>query len=100
MKKLYRLTTAICSDTHAPPPYIEVLSRANINIVEITEDPGETMVQIELMEIRRSQRQDVMIEKRRRAVIDKKYYIQESDKRKLSNEETFQEFSYEKRKFV
>ena len=53
------------------PPYIETLPAASINIVEVTEDPGTPMAQIEMREIRRRQRQDNTIETWRRAVIDK-----------------------------
>ena len=51
-------------------PYIETLPAANINIIEVTEDPGTPMAQIEMREIRRRQRQDSTIETWRRAVID------------------------------
>ncbi|XP_053372981.1 uncharacterized protein LOC123532109 [Mercenaria mercenaria] len=52
-------------------PYIETLQSMNINIIDVTEDPGQPMAQIEMREIRRKQREDPIIDKWRIAVIDK-----------------------------
>ena len=60
---------AICSSTSNL--YTDVLPACNINIVEVTEEPGVPLAQIEYMEIRRQQRADPFIEKWRRTVIDK-----------------------------
>ena len=54
------------------PPYIETLPVFNINIVEVLEEPGQVLAQKEMLEIRRAQRNDTLIEKWRRAVIDNK----------------------------
>ena len=51
---------------------IETLPTASINIVEATESPGQPMAQIEQREIRRSQREDMILGKWVRATIDKK----------------------------
>ena len=61
---------AIC---HAlfPIPYIETLPCYNIDIVEATDIPGQSLALKEVREIRRMQRQDQLIEKWRKAVIDK-----------------------------
>ena len=55
---------------------------ANINIIEVTEDPGQILAQKEMREIRQAQRQDRLIERWRRAVIDKiipKMYMMKDD---------------------
>ena len=52
---------------------IEVLPVASINIIEATEIQGQPMAQIEQREIRKSQREDVVLGKWVRAVIDKKF---------------------------
>lgn len=62
---------AVCKIAHVPP-FIEVIPCHNINIVEVTENPGHEMAQVEFREIRRSQREDVTIERWRRAVLDQK----------------------------
>ena len=51
---------------------IETLPTASINIVEATESPGQPVAQIEQREIRRSQREDMILRKWVRATIDKK----------------------------
>ena len=51
---------AICS--LIGPPFIETLPNFNIDIVEATEMPGQTMAQKELREVRRQQREDPLIE--------------------------------------
>ena len=51
---------------------IETLPAASINIVEATENPGQPIAQIEQREIRRSQREDMILGKWVRATIDKK----------------------------
>ena len=53
-------------------PYVETLPACDINIVEATEIPGQTLSLKELREVRRLQREDPMIEKWRKAVIDKR----------------------------
>ena len=60
---------AICSSTC--DLYADVLPACNINIVEVTEEPGVPLAQIEYVEIRRQQRADPFIERWRRIVIDK-----------------------------
>ena len=52
---------------------IEVIPSASINIVEATETQGQPMAQIEQREIRKSQREDEVLGKWVRAVIDKKF---------------------------
>ena len=61
---------SICSSINTQA-YIEILPCANINIVEVTEAGGQTMAQIEQREIRRKQREDKIIGKWVRAVLDK-----------------------------
>ena len=51
---------------------IETLPTASINIVEATESSGQPMAQTEQREIRRSQREDMILGKWVRATIDKK----------------------------
>ena len=51
---------------------IETLPAASINIVEATEVPGQPMAQIEQRQIRKNQREDVILGKWVRATIDKK----------------------------
>lgn len=51
---------------------VETLPGASINIVEATESPGQPMAQIEQRDIRRNQREDVVIGKWVRATIDRK----------------------------
>ena len=53
------------------PPFVELLSSMNVNIVEITENPGKSMAQIDLRKIRKQQRMDPLIDKWRIATIDK-----------------------------
>ena len=62
---------SICSSINTQA-YIEILPCANINIVEVTEAGGQAMAQIEQREIRRKQREDKIIGKWVRAVLDKK----------------------------
>lgn len=62
---------AICS-TITVPPFIEIVPCKNINIVEALEDPGQVMAQVEFREIRKSQREDKVVDRWRRAVLDKK----------------------------
>ena len=52
-------------------PYVETLPSCDINIVEATEIPGQTSLK-ELREVRRLQREDPLIEKWRKAVVDKR----------------------------
>lgn len=51
-------------------PYIDTIPTCSINIVEVTEDSGVPLAQIEYREIRRQQRADPLIERWRRTVID------------------------------
>lgn len=51
---------------------VETLPSASINIVDATESPGQPMAQIEQREIRKNQREDVIIGKWVRATIDRK----------------------------
>ena len=60
---------AICSSM-IPAGYVETLPVFSINIVESTEDAGQTMAQKELREVRARQREDTLIERWRRNVID------------------------------
>ena len=62
---------AICNSTTSMS-YVETIPMMNINIVEVTEDIGTPMAQKEMREIRRSQREDWLIDRWRRAVIDKR----------------------------
>ncbi len=61
---------AICSSI-AYPPSIEILPCMGIDIIEATEMPGQPMAQLEVREIRQSQRQDPIIGNWVRAVIDR-----------------------------
>jgi len=61
---------AICSVIMAP--YIETLPVASINILDIIEEPGQVLAQKEMTDIRNAQRDDKLIEKWRRAVLDDK----------------------------
>lgn len=45
---------AICSNIQAP--YIKILPAASLNVIDVTELAGESMAQIELRELRKSQR--------------------------------------------
>ena len=51
-------------------PYIETLPACGIDLVEATEIPGQSLALKALREVRKMQRQDPMIEKWRKAVID------------------------------
>ena len=51
---------------------LETLQTVSINIVEATEVPGQPMVQIKLRQIRKNQREDVILWKWVCATIDKK----------------------------
>ena len=51
---------------------VETLPAASINIIEVTESPGQPMAQIEQREIRRNKRQDFVLGKWVRATIDRK----------------------------
>ena len=53
------------------PTYVTTLPSLNINIIEATEEPGQSLAQLELREIRRIQRQDPLVERWRKAVMDK-----------------------------
>ena len=68
MKIKDKVVKSICSVITIP--YCEILPAMNINIVEVLEEPGQTIAQIEVREIRKRQREDYTIEKWRRAVID------------------------------
>lgn len=58
-------------------PYVDVIPTCSINIVEVTEDPGTPLAQIECREIRKQQRADPLIERWRRSVIDQ--YLPDRD---------------------
>lgn len=62
---------AICSSV-TPSPYIEAIPVGNINIIDATETPGTPMAQIEMREIRRSQREDPVIGRWTRATMDRR----------------------------
>ena len=66
------IVKAICCSMTAIPPYVETLPNMNINIIQATETPGQPMAQIEVREIRKQQREDKIIGKWVRAVMDKK----------------------------
>lgn len=81
------------------PPFIEVVSCENINIIEATEHPGHEMAQIEFRDIRRSQKEDEVIERWRKEVLDKKipsYTYQ----RRHQHEKELQQFHNEKRNSI
>ena len=61
---------AICGCLRATIPCMSVLPSMSINIVETIEVPGQPLAQKELREVRRRQREDPLIEKWRKAVID------------------------------
>ena len=65
------IVKSICSAINTPA-YTETVPCANINIVEVTEVEGQTMAQIEQREIRRKQREDKIIGKWVRVVLDNK----------------------------
>ena len=79
---------AICG--YIVPPYIEILTANNINIVEATEDPGQPMAQIEMREIRRKQREDKLIDRWRIAVIDNRVPTQNLSKHDVIMKKQFQ----------
>ena len=62
---------AICGCI-AVPPYIEILPCGLLNVIEATESQGQPMAQMEMREIRNSQREDETLGKWVRAVIDKR----------------------------
>ena len=62
---------AICGCI-AVPPYIEILPCGLLNVIEATETQGQPMAQMEMREIRKSQREDETLGKWVRAVIDKR----------------------------
>lgn len=62
---------AICS-TIQDIPYIETIPASNINIIEATETPGQSLANVELRDIRKKQREDNIIGKWVRATIDRK----------------------------
>jgi hypothetical protein len=59
----------MCSALMTSQPLIDTLPAMNLNLVEMTEDPGTPMVQIEMREIRRKQMEDPIFSKWRIAVI-------------------------------
>lgn len=61
---------AICSNIQIPA-YIEVINASAVNILDITENPGQPFAQIEAREIRQQQRQDPILGKWVIAVMDK-----------------------------
>lgn len=64
----------ICNNIHVDVfGYVETLPSAAINIVEATESQGQPLAQIEQREIRKSQREDVVLGKWVRATIDKTF---------------------------
>ena len=63
------IVRVICSSM-IPAGYVETLPVFSINIVESIEDAGQTMAQKELREVRARQREDTLIERWRRNVID------------------------------
>lgn len=66
---------AICSPM-VVPAFIETLPTSDINIVEVTEDVGRPLAQIEMREIRRMQRLDKLVDRWRIATIDQKIPVQ------------------------
>ena len=62
----------ICKSIEITPPYKETLPCMSINIKEATETPGQPMAQIVMREIRQKQREDKVLGKWIRAVMDKK----------------------------
>lgn len=61
---------AICNSVHFCP-FVEILPCFNLNILDVTEDSSQVMAQIEMRELRRSQREDVVVGPWLRAVLDK-----------------------------
>ena len=61
----------VCQSTQISA-LIEVLPSASINIVDATECPGQPLAQIEQREIRKNQREDLVLGKWVRATIDKR----------------------------
>ncbi|XP_060557360.1 uncharacterized protein LOC132717812 [Ruditapes philippinarum] len=59
---------AVCNSTTTS--YLESLPTMNINIIEATENTGQPMAQLEMRDIRRKQREDPIIDKWRKAIID------------------------------
>ena len=78
MKKLNRVriddktVKTICNNIQIETLF-EVIPSASINIVEATETQGQPMAQIEQREKRKSQREDEVLGKWVRAVMDKKF---------------------------
>lgn len=84
----------ICSSIMVPP-YIETLPCAGINIVEVTDIPGQTLAQLEMREIRQAQREDPIIGKWVRAKIDGRmplntHFISRDDQQMRKNFHSFQ----------
>ena len=61
---------ATCYSTVAA--YVETLPIENINVLEVLEEPGQTLAQRDLREIRKAQRNDDLMDKWRIAIIDQK----------------------------
>lgn len=61
---------AICNSVHFCQ-FVEILPCFNLNILDVTEDSSQVMAQIEMRELRRSQREDVVVGPWLRAVLDK-----------------------------
>ena len=81
----------ICSSI-TPPPLIETLPAFNINIVDATETPGQSLAQREVREVRRAQREDALIDRWRIAVIDKRVPTNVYGKEDLTMKKQYKNF--------
>ena len=70
MEEIDKETIKAVCNTLIVPPYIDTLPSCPIDIIEATDIPGQSLSLKELREVRKMQRQDPLIEKWRRAVID------------------------------
>lgn len=65
--------TVICNSSLFSVPVVETLPSCYVNIVDCTDAPGHAMAQVELRQLRKSQRYDPVIGVRLRAAIYKRF---------------------------
>lgn len=65
--------TAICNSSLFSVPVLETLSSCCVNIVDCTDAPGHVMTQVELRQLKKSQRGDPVIGVWLRAATDKRF---------------------------
>jgi hypothetical protein len=77
--------------------YIETIPVASVNVIDITECPGQPLSQIELREIRKNQRADPVLGKWLRAKIDNQLPIRQNY---ISPEDNIMKRNFEKFKII